>query len=75
MATKEKLEEMATDLFKRLGGNRTRDGRIVRALLLQWKSAELGAAEAEARRQLKGANYTQVTVTEVTDLGPVGPAS
>lgn len=45
MATKEELEGMAKDLYKRLGGTRTKDGRIVRALLANWKAAELNAAQ------------------------------
>jgi len=37
MATKAEIIVMGEDLFKRLGGNRTKDGRIVRALLAGYK--------------------------------------
>lgn len=39
-ATNEELEELAKELYKELGGMRTRNGRIVRALLAKWKAAE-----------------------------------
>jgi len=44
MATKAEIIVMGEDLFKRLGGNRTKDGRIVRALLAGYKSEKERAA-------------------------------
>ena len=58
-ATKEELEEMGKDLFKRLGGMRTKDGRIVRALLALWKAAESNLAVIEAEQS--GAQRTDAT--------------
>jgi hypothetical protein len=51
-ATKEELEEMGKDLFKRLGGMRTKDGRIVRGLLALWKAAESNLAVIEAEQKM-----------------------
>ena len=43
------LEELAKDLFKRLGGMRTKDGRIVRGLLALWKAAESNNQEEKIK--------------------------
>ena len=51
-ATKEELEDMGKDLFKRLGGMRTKDGRIVRGLLALWKAAESNLAVIEAEQKM-----------------------
>ena len=51
-ATKKELEEMGKDLFKRLGGMRTKDGRIVRGLLALWKAAESNLAVIEAEQKM-----------------------
>jgi hypothetical protein len=52
-ATKEELEEMGKDLFKRLGGMRTKDGRIVRGLLALWKAAESNLAVIETEQKMQ----------------------
>ena len=51
-ATKEELEDMGKELFKRLGGMRTKDGRIVRALLALWRAAESNLAIIEAEQKM-----------------------
>lgn len=41
MASDDELQEMAKDLYKRLGGIGNKDARIVRALLERWQSRNL----------------------------------
>lgn len=61
-ATKAELEAMAQELYKELGGMRTHNGRVVRALLAKWKAAEseIGALKAEIKMNNEATTVTVV---------------
>jgi hypothetical protein len=63
-----KVEVLVTDLFKRLGGNRTHDGRVVRGLLNDWKKARTVDA-GRVREHLLSMNSDYERHDFLTSLG------